>query len=81
MKESFDYKKDGIGESQQSTFEFDGRFDQDFSPKEHNSGCPDSTKSFGEIQLEIFKHRHGLLVLHLAATLMFVPSLAAWVQV
>ncbi|KAL3526340.1 hypothetical protein ACH5RR_010996 [Cinchona calisaya] len=41
---------------------------------------PDSARSFGETQLEIFHHRHGLLILHLLAALMFVPSMVAWLQ-
>ena len=36
-----------------------------------------SEKSFVETQADIFSHRHGLLILHLLAALMFVPSLAA----
>ncbi|XP_010425480.1 PREDICTED: uncharacterized protein LOC104710555 isoform X2 [Camelina sativa] len=39
-----------------------------------------SEKSFIETQADIFNHRHGLLILHLLAALMFVPSLAAWFQ-
>ncbi|BAA95706.2 unnamed protein product [Arabidopsis thaliana] len=39
-----------------------------------------SEKSFVETQADIFNHRHGLLILHLLAALMFVPSLAAWFQ-
>ncbi|VVB04200.1 unnamed protein product [Arabis nemorensis] len=39
-----------------------------------------SEKSFVETQADIFNHRHGLLILHLLASLMFVPSLAAWFQ-
>lgn len=40
-----------------------------------------SEKSFVETQADIFNHMHGLLILHLLAALMFVPSLAAWFQV
>lgn len=40
-----------------------------------------SEKSFVETQADIFNHVHGLLILHLLAALMFVPSLAAWFQV
>ncbi|ESQ32740.1 hypothetical protein EUTSA_v10003555mg [Eutrema salsugineum] len=39
-----------------------------------------SEKSFVETQADIFNHRHGLLIIHLLAALMFVPSLAAWFQ-
>ncbi|KAL9157438.1 hypothetical protein ABFS82_08G005700 [Erythranthe guttata] len=48
--------------------------------KETCTGSPESTRSYGETQLEIFHHHHGLLVLHLLAALMFVPSLVAWLQ-
>ena len=53
----------------------------------HTSGrlepLPEDTseKSFVETQADIFNHRHGLLILHLLAAMMFVPSLAAWFQV
>ncbi|KAL5981930.1 hypothetical protein ACLOJK_015997 [Asimina triloba] len=39
-----------------------------------------STKSFGDTQLEVFNYWHGMLILHLLAALMFVPSLTAWLQ-
>lgn len=52
-----------------------------FPTNETRSGSPEYKKSYGDTQLEIFHHRHGLLVLHLLATLMFGPSLAAWLQV
>ncbi|KAH9743748.1 Hydrolases acting on ester bond [Citrus sinensis] len=45
-----------------------------------SSSSPDSSKTFSDTQLEIFHHRHGLLILHLLASLMFVPSLMAWFQ-
>lgn len=41
---------------------------------------PNSVKGFGESQLEIFNYKHGILILHLLATLMFIPSLGAWLQ-
>ncbi|KAL4591801.1 hypothetical protein LXL04_004773 [Taraxacum kok-saghyz] len=44
---------------------------------ENSSGTPDSTRSYGETQLEIYHHRHGLLILHLLSLLMFLPSLVA----
>jgi glycosylphosphatidylinositol deacylase len=34
-----------------------------------------------ESQLEVFHQRQGLLLLHLAATLMYIPSMVAWIQV
>lgn len=44
------------------------------------SSSPGSSRSFGETQLEMFHHCHGLFILHLLATFMFVPSLVAWLQ-
>ncbi|KAI4387714.1 hypothetical protein MLD38_000126 [Melastoma candidum] len=46
-------------------------------PMEYNSSSPDSARSFANTQLDLFRHCHGLLMLHLLAALMFVPSLAA----
>lgn len=51
-----------------------------FLVDDNSSSTPDSARSYGDTQLEIFHHRHGLLILHLLATLMFVPSLVAWLQ-
>ncbi|CAN1188046.1 GPI inositol-deacylase [Linum perenne] len=48
--------------------------------EENSSNSPNSSKSFSDTQLEIFHHRHGLLILHLMAALMFVPSFVAWLQ-
>ena len=42
---------------------------------------PSAAKSFTDSQLEVFDCRHGIMILHLLATLMFAPSLAAWLQV
>lgn len=42
---------------------------------------PTAAKSFTDSQLEVFDCRHGIMILHLLATLMFVPSLIAWIQV
>jgi GPI inositol-deacylase len=42
---------------------------------------PKAAKSFTDSQLELFDCRHGIMILHLLSTLMFVPSLVAWVQV
>ncbi|XP_077237566.1 hydrolases, acting on ester bond isoform X2 [Tasmannia lanceolata] len=47
---------------------------------ENYSKNPNSAKSFSETQLEIFNYRLGMLILHLIAALMFVPSLVAWLQ-
>ncbi|KAL6288194.1 hypothetical protein ACE6H2_012584 [Prunus campanulata] len=69
--ELFDCKKEGNDGSRHLPFKSDG---------DCCSNSPDSSISFGEAQLEIFHHRHGLFILHLAAALMFVPSLVAWFQ-
>ncbi|XP_049382837.1 uncharacterized protein LOC125847215 isoform X1 [Solanum stenotomum] len=66
--------------SEQFIPQYDGEINSDVPQKESNSSSPDSVKSYGDTQLEIFNHRHGLLVLHLLAMLMFVPSLIAWIQ-
>ncbi|KAJ9153524.1 hypothetical protein P3X46_026952 [Hevea brasiliensis] len=58
----------------------EGSQEFEFKVEENSSSSPNPSKSFGETQLEIFHHRHGLLVLHLLAAMMFVPSLAAWLQ-
>ncbi|XP_057865422.1 uncharacterized protein LOC131073079 isoform X3 [Cryptomeria japonica] len=41
---------------------------------------PNSAISFGDTQLETFNYQQGMLLLHLAATAMLVPSLVAWGQ-
>jgi hypothetical protein len=48
---------------------------------ECTSNSPTLAKSFSESQLETFNYQHGVFILHLLATLMFVPSLVAWLQV
>lgn len=55
-------------------------FDQPLPTDENHSYSPNSTRSFGDTQLEIFNYRHGMLLLYLVAMLMFVPSLVAWLQ-
>lgn len=65
--------------SERQKYNFDGSFNRTF-PSEDNSNSPDSSKSFGEAQLDVFHHRHGLLILHLLATMMFAPSVVAWFQ-
>ncbi|KAK9126756.1 hypothetical protein Scep_015602 [Stephania cephalantha] len=49
-------------------------------PLENNLDSPNSTSSYEDTQIEIFNYRHGMLTLHLLAALMFLPSLAAWLQ-
>ncbi|KAM5581857.1 hypothetical protein ABKV19_010881 [Rosa sericea] len=78
--ELFDYKKDGNGGPDKLTFKRDGISNQNFSSEDTCSNSPDSSKSFGETQLEIFHHRHGLFILHLVATLMFGPSFVTWLE-
>ncbi|KAL6863759.1 hypothetical protein ACP4OV_016662 [Aristida adscensionis] len=41
---------------------------------------PTAAKSFTDSQLELFDCRHGIMILHLLAMLMFAPSLVAWLQ-
>lgn len=60
---------------------YDGNSSKVFPTDGARSGSPAYTRSYGEAQLEIFHHRHGLLILHLLSALMFVPSLVAWLQV
>lgn len=48
---------------------------------ENSSSSPNSARSYGDSQLEIFNYQHGVLILHVLATLMFIPSLVAWLQV
>ncbi|XP_050381823.1 uncharacterized protein LOC126798805 isoform X2 [Argentina anserina] len=78
--ELFDYKKDGNDGSDKLIFKRDGLSKQNFPSEDTSSNSPDSSKSFGETQLEIFNHRHGLFILHLTATLMFGPSFVTWLE-
>ncbi|KAJ0988206.1 hypothetical protein J5N97_006562 [Dioscorea zingiberensis] len=56
-------------------------FDHPLLPLDDNSSSsPNSAKSYSDSQFEIFNYQHGMLILHLLATLMFVPSLVAWLQ-
>ncbi|KAL5699949.1 hypothetical protein ACHQM5_025464 [Ranunculus cassubicifolius] len=41
---------------------------------------PNSTRSYVDTQIETFNHMHSILILHLLAALMFLPSLVAWFQ-
>lgn len=43
-------------------------------------GSPKTVISFGDTQLEVFNYGQGLLLLHLIATAMLIPSLVAWGQ-
>ncbi|OVA08276.1 Armadillo [Macleaya cordata] len=77
-KELFDSKTKGNDRSKKSKFKSDGGFDPLLPVEESPLNSP--TRSYGDTQLEIFNYRHGMLMLHLLATLMFVPSLVAWLQ-
>ncbi|XP_059449323.1 uncharacterized protein LOC132180491 isoform X4 [Corylus avellana] len=79
-KELFGYKNKGNDGSEQFTSKFDGRSDRRLPLEEKSSNSLDSSKSFSDTQLEMFHHRHGMLILHFVAALMFVPSLVAWLQ-
>ncbi|KAE8718479.1 hypothetical protein F3Y22_tig00110013pilonHSYRG00322 [Hibiscus syriacus] len=50
-----------------------------FKPKP-GSPSKENSSSYIQTQEDIFHLRHGLLVLHILATLMFVPSLVSWLQ-
>ncbi|XP_019447433.1 PREDICTED: uncharacterized protein LOC109350653 isoform X1 [Lupinus angustifolius] len=66
--------------SERVKFKFEGSFNRTFPSEDNFSNSPDSSKSFSDTQLDLFHHRHGLLILHLVATLMFAPSVVAWFQ-
>ncbi|WOK95247.1 GPI inositol-deacylase isoform X1 [Canna indica] len=55
-------------------------FDPLLPVDESYSTSPNSSKSFSDSQLEFFNYQHSILILHLLATLMFLPSLVAWLQ-
>lgn len=80
-KELYDCKDRGNEGSQEDEAKHEGLLNQNFIAAENSSSSANSTESFGDTQLEIFHHRHGLLILHLLAAMMFVPSLVAWLQV
>lgn len=80
-KELFDFGDRGSNEFEKLLIKSDGRTNKSWPADEHSSSSPDSAKSYGDTQLEIFHHQHGLLILHLMSMLMFVPSLVAWFQV
>ncbi|KAF7801554.1 GPI inositol-deacylase isoform X1 [Senna tora] len=80
QKEDYDSKIEDYNGAEQLRFKFDGSFDRTFLSEDDCSNSPDSSKSFGDSQLDLFHHRHGLLILHLVAAAMFAPSLVAWLQ-
>ncbi|KAL4386880.1 hypothetical protein GQ457_09G009030 [Hibiscus cannabinus] len=57
----------------------DNSLSQQFKPKP-GSPSKENSSSYIQTQEDTFHLRHGLLVLHLLATLMFVPSLVSWLQ-
>ncbi|KAF9604670.1 hypothetical protein IFM89_009106 [Coptis chinensis] len=63
-----------------SNFKPNSGFDPLLPLEEKSPNSPNSTRSYGDTQIETFNHRHGLLMLHLLAVLMFVPSFVAWFQ-
>ncbi|KAF9607813.1 hypothetical protein IFM89_001534 [Coptis chinensis] len=77
-KREFDSKtKVDLGKS---NFKPNSGFDPLLPLEEKSPNSPNSTRSYGDTQIETFNHRHGLLMLHLLAVLMFVPSFVAWFQ-
>ena len=79
-RENSTLEGEGYNGSEQLTY-FDGSFNRTFPSEDDSSVKSDSSKSFGDTQLDVFHHRHGLLILHLFAAMMFAPSLLAWLQV
>ncbi|XP_057437443.1 uncharacterized protein LOC130729647 isoform X2 [Lotus japonicus] len=77
---NFDCNSEGYKGSERMKFKFDGSFNQSFSSEDNFPNSPDSSESFGETQIDLFHHRHGLLLLHFLATMMFAPSAVAWFQ-
>ncbi|CAK9317462.1 unnamed protein product [Citrullus colocynthis] len=73
-------KLQGGNGCQQSAFPLPDELNLKESIEDSLSTSPGSSKSYGETQLEIFHHCHGLLILHLVAAVMFAPSLVAWLQ-
>ncbi|KAK7260642.1 hypothetical protein RIF29_26863 [Crotalaria pallida] len=78
--ENFDGNSEGHNGSERMKFKFDSSFNRTFPSEDDFSNSPDTSKSFGDTQLDVFHHRHGLLILHLVATMMFAPSVVAWFQ-
>ncbi|KAK9079209.1 hypothetical protein SSX86_000879 [Deinandra increscens subsp. villosa] len=70
----------GFGNGRKSSNFKDNESEEGLPVDDHSSSTPDSTRSYGDTQLEIFHHRHGLLVLYLLYLLMFLPSLVAWLE-
>ncbi|KAK9699896.1 hypothetical protein RND81_08G202300 [Saponaria officinalis] len=83
---SLTHRKQLVNSKDKSNDESDHYPYQANSRAKHNSSegtfnkSAESANSYGEIQLEIFHHRHGMMILHFLALLMFVPSFLAWFQ-
>nr|GLL18614.1 uncharacterized protein LOC109180424 isoform X1 [Ipomoea trifida] len=69
-----------LNKSRQPIPKYNGGTSKHVPLKENSPTGLENAKSYADTQLEIFHHRHGLLILHLLATLMFIPSLVAWLQ-
>ncbi|KAI3973865.1 hypothetical protein MKX01_030441 [Papaver californicum] len=80
QKEQQDSKTKRNDRSQHTKIKSDGGLDPLLPVEENPLNSPNSARSYGDTQLEIFNFRHGMLLLHLLAALMFVPSLVAWLQ-
>ncbi|XP_071697874.1 uncharacterized protein [Rutidosis leptorrhynchoides] len=70
----------GFGNGKKSSNLTNEESEEGLGVDDNSSGTPDSSRSFGDTQLEIFHHRHGLLILHLLSLLMFIPSFIAWLE-
>ncbi|XP_021769429.1 uncharacterized protein LOC110733661 [Chenopodium quinoa] len=79
-KESYNSKDKDYDRSEQYASQQSRRSKRGL-PLEENQNIPGGPLySYDNIQLEIFHHRHGMLILHFLAMLMFAPSLVAWLQ-
>ncbi|KAL2939989.1 GPI inositol-deacylase [Bienertia sinuspersici] len=78
--ESFNSKDKDHDRLKLYSYQHSSRSKRYLSLEENQNSTGVSSNSYGDIQLEVFHHRHGLLILHLLAMLMFVPSLVAWLQ-
>lgn len=58
---------------------YDDASEKNFDSDDSASSSP-SSSNFADTQMEIFNHQHGVLILHVLATLMFVPSAVSWFQ-
>lgn len=79
-KESFNSKDKDYDRLEKFAYQHSRRSKRYLPLEENQNSTYGSPNSYGDIQLEVFHHRHGLLILHLLAMLMFAPSLVAWLQ-